>query len=174
MWTIDGICAKARALMKLAREPMLLARDMGILVRYESMGTSERACKGFYVYAFRRHVITINGDLSEDAARIVLAHELGHAALHRDAAQLRAFHDFSLYDTSKLEYEANVFAAELLLDDDEVIERLNEDTFFFLAARELRVPPELLDIKFRTLKHRGYQIDLPLMAKSNFLKNALE
>jgi Zn-dependent peptidase ImmA (M78 family) len=174
--TINGICDKVRALKRRGEnEPERLARDMGAIVRYEPLGTSAKACKGFYIHQLRRHVITINSDLSEDAARIVLAHELGHAALHKDAAKLRAFHDFSLFtDTSRLEYEANIFAAEFLLDDGEVISLLNEDTFFFFAARELRVPPELLDFKFRVLKHRGCQIDLPLMASSDFLKNITE
>lgn len=71
-----------------------------------------------------------------------------------------------------MEYEANVFAAEFLMEDDDVLEKLNEDISFFGAAASLRVPPELLDFKFRLMKRNGYKlIDPPLMANSDFLKN---
>ena len=64
-----------------------------------------------------------------------------------------------------------MFAAEFLLPDDEVLEQLNDDVSFFGAASRLRVPPELLDFKFRVLKRKGYKvIDPPLMCQSNFLK----
>ena len=65
-----------------------------------------------------------------------------------------------------------MFAAELLLEDEDVLLRLNDDISFFQAAAELRVPPELLDFKFRILKRKGYQvIDPPLMATGSFLKS---
>ena len=85
---------------------------------------------------------------------------------------MKAFHDFALYDTSsQMEYEANLFAAEYLLEDDEVTELLSEDTFFFSVAKELGVPPELLDFKFRILKRKGWLIESPIQSNSNFLKH---
>lgn len=86
---------------------------------------------------------------------------------------MNAFHDFELFDSASImEYEANIFAADFLMDDDDVLEKLNEDISFFGAAALLRVPPELLDFKFRLMKRNGYKmIDPPLMANSNFLKN---
>lgn len=68
-------------------------------------------------------------------------------------------------------YEANVSVAEFLLPDDEVLEQLNDDVFFFGAASRLRVPSERLDFKFRVLKRKGYKvIDPPLMCQSNFFR----
>lgn len=65
-----------------------------------------------------------------------------------------------------------MFAAEFLLPDDEVLEQLSDDAFFFGAASRLRVPPELLDFKFWVLKRKGYKvIDPPSMCQSNFLKS---
>ena len=65
-----------------------------------------------------------------------------------------------------------MFAVEFLLPDDEVLEQLNDDAFFFGAASRLRVPSERLDFKFRVLKRKGYKvIDSPLMCLSNFLKS---
>ena len=65
------------------------------------------------------------------------------------------FHEVTLFDTTdKKEYEANVFASELLLSDEAVLEVLNDDMFCFQAAKALYVPSELLDFKFRILKRR--------------------
>jgi Zn-dependent peptidase ImmA (M78 family) len=156
-------------------EPERLAQAMNLLVRYEPMGTTPKACKGFYLYQSRRHVITVNSDLPAALQRIILAHEVAHAVLHREVVKLRAFHDFALYDNSSVyEYEANLFAAEYLLDDDEVMGKLSEDTFFVGVAQELRVPPELLDFKFRILKRKGWQVESPILANSDFLKRITE
>ncbi len=92
--------------------------------------------------------------------------------LHAKQTGVCAFHDFSLFDgTSRAEYEANLFAAHYTLEDDIVLEMLNEDCFFFAAAARLRVPPELLDFKFRILKCKGYKMESPFLADSCFLKN---
>ena len=69
------------------------------------------------------------------------------------------------------EYEANVFAAELLLDSTEVMQVLNQYVTFFGAAKMLHVPPELLDFKFRVLKRQGYAINAPIDSHSDFMKN---
>ena len=67
---------------------------------------------------------------------------------------------------------SNIFAAEYLLQDSDVLEVLSGDLSFFQAAAKLYVPAEILDFKFRTMKWKGYKvIDAPLMAQSNFLKN---
>ena len=92
--------------------------------------------------------------------------------MHRKGAGLKTFHDFKLFDTvSHYEYEANLFAAELLLRDKEVLSVLNGDLSFFQAAQLLNVPAELLDFKFRAMKRKGYKLDAPISAHSDFLKN---
>jgi len=89
---------------------------------------------------------------------------------------LRGFQELELFDrATPTEYEANIFAAELLIDDDELLELLNdEDKSFFDVARELYVPADLLDFKFRVLKHKGYRIQVPYIAYGDFLKNDIE
>ena len=63
-------------------------------------------------------------------------------------------------------------AAELLLEDGEVLDALNQDTTFFSAASQLRVPMEMLDFKFRLLKWKGYKmLESPIQANSNFMRN---
>ena len=154
-------------------DPFKMCRAMGIIVLYEPMGLFEGACKGFFLSQSRKRSITINSDLPKALQSIIATHELGHAVLHARAAGVKAFHDFELFDgTSRMEYEANIFAAEFLMDDEDVLERLNDDISFFGAASELRVPAELLDFKFRVMKRKGFKmIDPPLMCNSNFLKD---
>ena len=173
--TMDYICREVERLKRKFHEtdPFLLCDAMGIILLYEPMGTYPGACKGFFLAQSRKRSITVNSDLPEAIQRIIVTHELGHAVLHAKAVGVKAFHDFELFDsTSLMEYEANIFAAEFLMDDDDVLEKLNDDISFFGAASLLRVPPELLDFKFRLMKRNGYKlIDPPLMANSNFLKD---
>ena len=96
--------------------------------------------------------------------------------LHNKQAGVKAFHEFGLFDSASIfEYEANIFAAELLLEDEDVIESLNDDLSFFQAASELCVPAEILDFKFRTMKWKGYKIrEAPLLSPGNWLKGAAD
>lgn len=169
--TISQIVKKLKSKYK-EHDPLELCRSMKILISMMPMGTLEGSCKGFFISRGRKKIITLNSDLQPALLRIIAAHELGHAVLHGSTFGLSAFHDFGFWGmAAQQEYEANIFAAELLLEDEDVLDRLNDDITFFQAAAELQVPPELLDFKFRILKKKGYQIiDPPLMATGNFLK----
>jgi len=172
--TVDYICREVERLKHKYGEdnPFCLANAMGIFVILEPMGTKPEGCKGFFLAQCRKKTITVNSDLPDSLRRIICIHEIGHAVLHAKQTGVCAFHDFSLFDgTSRAEYEANLFAAQYTLEDDIVLEMLNEDCFFFAAAARLRVPPELLDFKFRILKCKGYKLESPFMADSCFLKN---
>jgi Zn-dependent peptidase ImmA (M78 family) len=143
---------------------------MDIRIRYKDCGTE---LKAYFVVFSRIKNIVLNNRISEVVAKILVAHELGHAVLHRELALLRGFQEFELFDKASIaEYEANLFAAELLIEDSRLLPLLNsEGKSFFGVARELYVPAELLDFKFRMLKIKGYHIEPPLLAQSPFLKN---
>lgn len=153
-------------------EPAELAEAMNVIVRYEPMGAYEGCCKGFFISISRKKHITVNSDLMPELQRIILMHELAHAVLHCTSGGRAAFHDFAVFDsTSVKEYEANIFAADYLMSDADVIALLNDDISFFGAASRLNVPPEMLDFKFRLMKRRGYEIiEPPLMVNGDFLK----
>ena len=154
-------------------DPFALVRAMGFLLLFQSMGMALFVFKGFCMMQDGQTSITINSDLPGMIQKIICAHELGHAILHSGTPGMEAFHDFALFDdVSSTEYEANVFAAELLLKDEDVFELLNEDMSFFGVASTLRIPPELLDFKFRVLKRKGYQFrEPPVQAGSKFLRD---
>ena len=154
-------------------DPFKLCEAMGISVLLRNMGSRDGACKGFFLKQSRIRCITINSALSPVLQRIICAHELGHAILHQTKTGIKAFHDFAMFDeNTQNEKEANVFAAELLLDDEAVNSALNEDITFFQAASILLVPIELLDFKFRVMKWKGYKLmDPPITASSDFIRS---
>jgi len=172
--TYEEIFGKVkRARQKFGEDnPLKLAEAMGIKVLRESMGKDDDAVKGFYLEYKRVQVITLNSDMPLMIQQIVCAHELGHAVLHRKKG-LHAFHEAAMFDESSLlEKEANIFAAEYLLKDEEVLDLLNQDITFFGCAAKLMVPPELLDFKFRMLKWKGYKIiESPVSENTDFMKN---
>lgn len=99
-------------------DPYDICTSMDIQVIKRPMGASAQSCKGFFLVSSRCKLIVINSDLPESIQRIIIAHELGHAVLHSDSA-ISAFHEFAMFDdTDRMEYEANVFAAEFMLSDD--------------------------------------------------------
>ena len=171
--TIEYICSCAAQLRKKfgTSSPEALCHETDVTVLREPMGSDSTSCKGFFLYQSRRKIIVINSDLEETVSTFILAHELGHSVLHTETAKMRAFHDFFPYDdSSRYEYEANLFAAELLLTDEDVLSALGEDDFF-TSAKKLRVPPELLDFKLRILNCKGYDLKSPISANSLFLKD---
>ncbi|MDR0301732.1 MAG: ImmA/IrrE family metallo-endopeptidase [Treponema sp.] len=152
------------------RDPFEICNALDIRIRLKDLGQD---IKAYYFYQSRIRNIVINSRVSETVRRILAAHELGHDRLHREIAMLKGFQELEMFDTAiPAEYEANLFAAELLIDDGELLGLLNdEDKTFFSVAKELYVPADLLDFKFRVLKHKGYRLNAPITAYGDFLKN---
>lgn len=150
------------------RDPFALCGLLEIEVLYHPLGDK---LKGYFFYHSGIRIIVVNRELPEEMQRVVCAHELGHALLHQELASLNAMQELNLFDRSaRPELEANLFAAELLIPDEDVISCLNEDTSFFDVAKELYVPAELLDFKFRMLKQKGYRLEAPICSQGDFLK----
>ena len=153
-------------------DPFQACREMGIILLPQPMGLEEDSIKGFYLQKKRIKTITYNSDLPYVLQRIIVSHELGHSELHTRGG-VHAFHDVGMFDeSSRFEKEANLFAAEYLLNDEEVLDTLNADNTFFAAASTLKVPMERLDFKFRVMKWKGYKlVEPPITARSNFLRD---
>jgi len=170
--SIDYISRTVEKLSKKyeTREPHELCDAIGVRIRLMDLGTD---IKAYYFYHSRIRNIVLNSRVSEPIRRILVAHELGHDCLHKSIAMLKGFQEIELFDiTRPAEYEANIFAAELLIEDKELLSLLNdEDKSFFDVARELGVPTALLDFKFRVLKHKGYRIEALYIANGDFLRN---
>ena len=78
----------------------------------------EDVVAGFYKLLKRRKYKFLNSDIDDDVfLRVVLAHEVGHAIMHpkENCAFMKSK---TLLLTSRIEKQANIFAAFLLIDDD--------------------------------------------------------
>lgn len=112
-----------------SRDPIRIAKFAGIGIVICQLDE----LSGFYKLIKRKKWIFINEDLMDtDMFRVVVAHELGHAFLHR-TKECAFIKNHTMLLTSWVEREANLFAAELLIPDD------FDDGFVY--------PKELLDIK---------------------------
>lgn len=76
---------------------------------------------GCYLYLKRHRCIFINEDLSDSDMRLVMAHELGHAILHK-SEDCYFIRNKTFLSTARIEKEANTFAAELLIPDSLIYE----------------------------------------------------
>ena len=87
--------------------------------------------------------------LSEEEKRIVAAHELGHIVLHRKQLKMAPMSDNRLYNmTDETEYQANLFAADLLISDKDVADlSKNEELDYFSFCSSLYATPELMSFK---------------------------
>lgn len=101
---------------------------------------------GYYKYDRRNQYIVINNNLDLNQQRIVCAHELGHAVLH-PKVNTPFMNNNTFLSVSKIEREANLFAAELLIPDDGLIEN---ETIYNIASLH-NVPLELVKLKCEKL-----------------------
>lgn len=126
--------------------------------------------KGFYYISRREKYIVINDNLHEREQLIVAAHELGHHYLHKELAGVAPLKDFMLYDmASRSEYDANFFAAELLMNDEDIENCISEDMDFLYMCSTLGFRPELVCFKLYGMMQRGYPINIPQNLNSKFL-----
>ena len=114
-----GIKRIVNALIKRydTNDPFEIARQMKVEYIIGPLGS----CSGCYMYLKRHRCIFLNDNLSEHESRLVMAHELGHAVLHRNQNCYFIRHK-TFFSCNKIEIEANKFAAELLISDESLAE----------------------------------------------------
>ena len=150
------------------RDPFEIARQLGVEVLFcPDFGSM----KGMYRAVKRNRFIFLNRDLTPQMQRIVCAHELGHDQLHRNLAKTGAIQEFMLYDmTTKPEYEANIVAAEILLDTDAVLDYVyNLGYTSEQIAKAMSTDINLVALKVAHLaeSNRGLR---PIEHRADFLK----
>lgn len=105
------------------RNPFELAQESNAIIVYAPLVD----IRGFYQHFKRNNIIYIKDDLPENEKKFVCAHELGHMLLHKKSNAV--FMDsHTLLNTSKYEQEADLFAIELLIPDEVLIENCNYTT----------------------------------------------
>jgi len=95
-------------------DPFKIAEILGIKVFFSPLGRHA----GMYKYVEHTRCIFINSEIDDEALiRVIMAHELGHAVLHwKENCCFMAHHTLML--TSKIERQANAFAAYLLINEE--------------------------------------------------------
>lgn len=105
---------------------------------------------GYYKYERRNQFIVINENLDEYLQRVVCAHELGHAVLHKNV-NTPFMRNNTFLSVSKIEREANQFAAQFLISDDSLEECLKDRMTTYEIASLHNVPLELVELKCKGL-----------------------
>ena len=83
-----------------------------------------------------------------------MLHEIGHDALHREeAVKAGGFKEFNIFDMrqSRMEYEANIFASQISLPDDEILEYIENGYDIQQIARAMHSDINLVALKTDTL-----------------------
>lgn len=150
------------------RDPFKIMDDMHIIVGETS---NFQKLKGFCFMSCKTIYVQISSFLSEEEKQIVAAHELGHIILHRTQLKMDPMKDDTLYNMQdNTEYQANLFAADLLLSDADIADMAhNEDLDYFSLCGTLNSTPELMSFKLYSLTKRGQAYHMPMEIQSNFL-----
>lgn len=121
-------------------DPFEIADHLNILYQIGNL-----KYEGCYMFLKNHRYIFLNQDLSPHEKKLVMAHELGHAILHRKE-NCYFIRNKTLLLNSKIEIEANKFAMELLIQDSDLsnyneftVEQLARVTGYHQRLIELRL-----------------------------------
>lgn len=126
------------------RDPFRLANALNVEVQIGNTGS----CCGCYMFLKNHRYIFLNQELEEQEANMVLAHELGHAVMHRK--QNCYFLREKTLLLPGIEREANLFAAELLIPEETILEY--PDYSIEQLARLLGYREQFVKIKLRNMR----------------------
>ena len=166
----EGIYKKANSLVQFhgTRNPIMISKASGIdVVPVDDF----KDLLGMYVYRWKHRVIFLNNRMDPYLTKMVCSHELGHDIYHRPLAKEGGMREFELFRMqSSTEYEANAFAAHLLIDTDECLEYAREGYDVVQIARMMNSEINLMLIKLQELNRLGYNLRLPMEPRSDFFK----
>lgn len=137
-------------------DPFELCDYLGVKVAIADLGS----LKGIYTYIDYVPVIIISSTLKMIPQLLVCGHELGHHVLHSEIAKQGSLREFTFFNMrDKTEAEANLFLANLNIDDDELDELFREGRSVSEAAQILCYPEQLLNVKISDMLRRGYEYE---------------
>jgi len=124
------------------RDPFEIIENLNAIVVFHPL----QGVRGFYQYFQRNNIIYIDETLSEHEQRLVCAHELGHMLLHKKSNAI--FMDSrTQLNTTKYEIEADRFAMDLIMSDEEIEEHLDLTTVQF--SRLFGYSKKLIELRMR-------------------------
>ena len=134
-----------------------LASELGIIVVPRNFVRQ----KGVYKVIERHRYVFLKSDLHPVMRSIVLLHEIGHDTLHRkESVAAGGFQEFNIFDMRdrRMEYEANVFAAQVSLPDDEVLDYIYQGYDIGQIARLMHSDINLVALKADSLIMQGHRL----------------
>lgn len=144
-----------------------LADELGIKLYYENYENM----LGMYTYRWKHRFIFLNNCLDGSMLQMVLVHELGHDIFHRNLAS-NGLKEFALFDIRSItEYEANAFAAHVLLKNEDVLSLVRAGYDVAQIASSLNSHINLLLIKMQEMNKMGFDFNVPYRPEGNFLSN---
>lgn len=168
----DHIFAQAEQLRKKyrTRDPFEALEGMNVELMFTNAFARD-GLKGFCTIQNRIKYVVINERLSDEDQRVVAAHELGHLVVHNADLKIGTFRDNDIYmATGRKEREANFFAADFLIADEDVIDLMKTcDANFFNVAKALSIPAPFFAFKLYSMVERGYAMRVPVDLDSRFL-----
>ena len=153
------------------RNPEELAKALDINIKYMD---ETKTLLGMYQVILKNRYIFIPNNLGS-LKDTVLAHEIGHDQLHREESLKGVtFHESRVFNpVNVFEIEANIFAAHLLIPDDDLLNMMKYAESDRDLAVGLGVDINLLNLKISELVKLNI-IDLknifPISPDSGFLK----
>lgn len=150
------------------RDADRIADELGLVVMPRNFSRQ----KGAYMVIERNRYIFINKNLHPVMYNIVLLHEIGHDCLHRaEAIKAGGLKEFNIFDMrdQRMEYEANMFAAQIALPDDAILEYIHMGYDVAQIARAMCSDINLVALKVSELNTRGYRFR-EQEHRNNFLK----
>lgn len=125
-------------------DPFEVIKSKNILLMYENLG----CIRGYYNLILRQKQIHLNCNLDEFQKKFTGAHELGHAIMHPKSCT-----PFLLENTyqsvDKLEIQANKFAVELLIEDQDLLEAQEQGYTVNQISCLLGYEKELIELRLK-------------------------
>ncbi len=151
--------AKNRRIKKVPLDVYKLAEELKIKILEESFDEEEKELSGIlYEDSKKGWVIRINRCHHPNRKRYTVAHEIGHWCLHKHDKKL--FKDKIFFrggEKSKTEWQANQFASEILMPEDEFRRKVNSGiTKVEDLAKEFKVSTIAVRIRAKKLGMRGH------------------
>lgn len=147
------------------RDVFETAENSGANVWFRELG----GLKGFYICENGARYIVVNEELDDVLKKVVCAHELGHDTLHRELSSGGIREGTLFLDTNKTEREANLFAACVLVSDEEILDAISCHADIASVSATLNMPQEIITYKLEAMNFKGYDFKTDEI-KSDFLK----
>ena len=139
------------------RDPQIILQERNVvLVPFKE----KTKLLGMYKVILRNKFVFYNPYVDERILNMVFAHELGHDLYHSNLAQNKDIIEYELFNiTNTTDLEANIFAAHLLIDEDELMEHILLGKNYESLASIFKVNINLMMFKLNEMYRMGFPIN---------------